>query len=209
MGRERLAHHHHEGCGRIQLSQHSLDVGAVHVAHKVGPRAAVELAQCFTCHGRTEVRSANPNVHHIGHPTLGVGIVNPVHEVQHSAAHFKHPRHDILPIDLVSVRSLPAEGHVHHCAPLGVVDRRAAKLVGNRLRHPGFLRQLEQSVHHFAVPALLGRIHIQPWQCPGQRLKPGGILAQCNSNVEGSLGLAELLQVALRAGLVQTERPPI
>ena len=67
----------------VESFKNRLDMGAVHVADEVATDASIEAPKRFHRHGRTQIGTANPDVHHIRDFTIGVHVLHTVHEAQH------------------------------------------------------------------------------------------------------------------------------
>jgi hypothetical protein len=136
----------------MQRAQRVGQVRAIHVRHEVHARTLMRVRlQCFDCHRRAEVGSADADVHDIGDANAGVpGPVALTDRVREGADVLQcgaDLRHDVFAIDRHRpVRSV-AQRNVQHRASFGGVDRLAGKHAIAQCLHAGAAGQREQRGH--------------------------------------------------------------
>ena len=79
----------------VESLKDRLDMGTVHVADEVATDASIEASKRFHRHGRTQIGTANPDVHHVRDFTIGVHVLHVVHKVQHAISDVDHIFDDI------------------------------------------------------------------------------------------------------------------
>ena len=143
-------HQEQRGLG-IQTLQRFGDMSAIHVRNKVHVQVIFVRLKCLGHHVRTQVRTTDTDIHHIGDRFAGVtGPLPADHFVAkrfHLSQYRINLRHHVLTIDHNWRVATVTQRHVQHRPIFGAVNFVPTEHGGNRLWQLGLVRQRQQVLH--------------------------------------------------------------
>ncbi len=163
LGGERLRHDHEQRGGRIEIGERRRQMGAV----DVGDETHVERSRCLghqriRHHGRTEIRSADTDVHDTRHrPAAGSepgAAANCIGETAHPLKRIAHRRHDVDALHAYGRGGTIAQRRVQDRTLLGGVDDLPGKHALRPLLNARCPSQRPQQRHGLRNHSVLGVI---------------------------------------------------
>ena len=166
-GRERLGSDDEERLFDVHLLERLGHVGAVDVRNEVdfrrglaGNRLVGIRLQSFGDHHRTEVGTADTDVHHVLDGLAGVALplaaADEVGKVFHVLENRTDFRHHVLAVDADRIVALVAECSVEHSALFGGVNLFASEVLGAHVVEVGGLEQVLELRHGLVGDDVLG-----------------------------------------------------
>ncbi len=165
--RERLGSHDEEGFFEVDLLQGFGHVRAVDVRNEENGRRIFAFSrlvcvrlESFGHHDRTEVRTADTDVHHVLDGLARVALpltgTDELREFFHVLEHSANFRHHILAVDANRIVTLVTESGVKNCTLFRGIDLFATKILGADFFELSALQEVLEHRHRFVINQVLG-----------------------------------------------------
>ena len=182
-GGERLRHHDEQCPGRIEVTDHLVELGRIESYEEPHPRTTDGMShQCLTGQARTQLAPADADGDDGGEPFTGmpppIAAAHALGELEHPIEFAMHDGYDIVAVHFEQRVPGRTQSHVQRRSMLGGVH----VLTGEHriaLRfEPTQSREVEKRVEYLGVDALFRQVHIQVPDRRAESIHPIGIFCE-------------------------------